>query len=174
MSRRQQDEMLDITTAVYPPTDPRALGSGGEWDLDGDGVVDDPAGARQAYGPGDGEVCRNGFVLSSSLCDTVGEFYLVSGYDVAVVEAVGGPRVERRYGLNWTLVGRWQRSRIDTGKPGQRPGRSASARLPRPSWQHSCDVEQLPPPLRQWQPDSQRRSGHRPVPRWISQGLRFD
>jgi prepilin-type N-terminal cleavage/methylation domain-containing protein len=105
MSKRQQDEMLDITTAVYPPADPRALGTGGEWDLDGDGIVDDPAGARQAYGPGDGEVCRNGFVTSSSLCDMPAEFYLVSGYDVASVEAFGGPRVERRYGLNWTWWG---------------------------------------------------------------------
>jgi hypothetical protein len=99
------ESLYDTTTAEYPNADARAVGSGAVLDLNGDGVLDDPAGARQAYGPGS-NVCRNGYVMSSPLCDTEAYFYRVSGYDVAMVQVPGGPpRMERRYALNWTYWG---------------------------------------------------------------------
>jgi type II secretory pathway pseudopilin PulG len=95
---------LDTTTAVYPPQDPRAVGSAPVMDLDGDGDVDsadDIAQARQAYGPASGIVCLGGGIT----CPAAGQaqFYNVSGYDVAQVpDGAGGTRFELRYTLFWT------------------------------------------------------------------------
>lgn len=106
----------EITTAVYPNQDPRAVGTAALMDLNGDGSVvpadDDPAGARQAYGPGDGNICIGGLTEADlgAGCGsgTVAEFYRMSGYDVADVPAAGtggDARVELRYTLFWTTWG---------------------------------------------------------------------
>lgn len=97
---------LEITAAVYPNQDPRPIGSAPLLDLNGDGVVnaaDDTAGARQAFGPGDGWVCLNGMVGCDAAGGNQAQFYRVSGYDVATVRLPGGgERVELRYALFWS------------------------------------------------------------------------
>lgn len=103
--------LTELTSAVYPNQDPRAVGTApiAGLDLNGDGTVDvndDTLGARQAYGPADGPVFRdpvtNGMVpgiCSGTQCDI---FYRVSGYDVAEVNSTSGLRTELRYTLFWS------------------------------------------------------------------------
>lgn len=95
---------LDLTNAVWPNQDPRALGQAPIVDLDGDGRVtaaDDIAAARQAYGPADGLVCPDG--TAGCAANAAQRWYSLSGYDVAQVPGPGGaPRAELRYALFWT------------------------------------------------------------------------
>ena len=119
----------DITTAVWPPQDPRALGSAPQLDLNGDGKLDasdDTAGARQKYGEtttvtrnlsaSDYAAARSSFGrdenVDAASPDGSGNyvgintwFYNVSGYDVAKVKASGGDRTELRYARFWTVDG---------------------------------------------------------------------
>lgn len=103
---RERDNL--VTPAVYPPRDARAVGSAPIVDLNGDGVIsgaDDIAGARQAFGPADGNVCLTGGVAP---CGPNGQasFYRISGYDVAETRVPGGGRRwEVRYALFWTTLG---------------------------------------------------------------------
>ena len=94
----------DVTTAVWPNADPRAVGTAPQVDLNGDGNItaaDDTAGARQAYGPGT-TVQRPAPGLG--MIDA--RFYNVSGYDTALVRLPGGgSRRELRYTLFWTGLG---------------------------------------------------------------------
>jgi prepilin-type N-terminal cleavage/methylation domain-containing protein len=94
----------DVTTAVYPNQDPRALGTAPVADLDGDGRVtgaDDIAGARQAFGPADGLVCPDG--TAGCAANVAQRWYSISGYDVASIPLQGGgTRTELRYALFWT------------------------------------------------------------------------
>lgn len=96
--------LLANTTAEWPRRDPRGVGSAPILDLNGDGridALDDVAGARQRFGPGD-QVMRpnpNGNNMIPA------RFYKIDGYDVAPV----GPTVETqdapfqlRYTLFWT------------------------------------------------------------------------
>jgi prepilin-type N-terminal cleavage/methylation domain-containing protein len=101
-----------VSPAVYPPADPRPVGSAPEIDLNGDGVVDntdDPYLARQPYGPDWGFICGNGFTVRAmgGSCGPSGvrHFYDVSGYDSAVVRTDTGARREIRYTLFWTNWG---------------------------------------------------------------------
>ncbi len=96
------------TKAVFPNQDPFALGSAALLDLNGDGAVtpaDDTAGARQAYGPADGDVCwstaLNGVVANCGATPTL-DFYAVSGYDVTETKIPTGVRTELRYSRFWT------------------------------------------------------------------------
>ncbi len=92
-----------ITTAVWPNQDPRALGAAPAYDADGDGDVDtndDLANARQALGPGSGNVQRPNPAGPGTIDS---EFYRMSGYDVAEVPLPGGgTRWELRYALFWS------------------------------------------------------------------------
>ena len=103
-----------ITTAEWPPADPRTPGTAPQLDLNGDGTVtavDDNAGARQANGPGTA-VTRTvpGFGTINS------RFYNISGYDTALVKIPGGgTRRELRYALFWTGLG------LTTGSPDDDP-----------------------------------------------------
>lgn len=101
------------TKAVFPQADQSAVGSAPILDLNGDGIVsnaDDVAGARQAFGPGDGDVCWNSTVLAvaaGARCGGVDssplDFYALSGYDAAQVPLPGsGSRTELRYTRFWT------------------------------------------------------------------------
>jgi prepilin-type N-terminal cleavage/methylation domain-containing protein len=96
----------EITTAVWPNQDPRAIGSGAVLDLNGDGVVDgldDYPNARQAYGPGDGMVAAGGVTNDPNVAL---KFYKMSGYDVGEVpDGSGGKRFELRYTLYWSSWG---------------------------------------------------------------------
>lgn len=103
-----REQFTATTTAVWPNQDPRALGSAPIFDADGDGDIDandDIAGARQALGPGDGNVQRiDNTLIPPAPVDA--QFYRVSGYDVAEVPLVGGgTRFELRYALFWTGFG---------------------------------------------------------------------
>lgn len=93
-----------VTTAEWPPSDPRAVGSAPQVDTNGDGnltALDDNAGARQANGPGT-MVTRVVPVLG--VIDA--RFYNISGYDTAQVRlAGGGTRRELRYALFWSSLG---------------------------------------------------------------------
>ncbi|MDI9637282.1 prepilin-type N-terminal cleavage/methylation domain-containing protein [Kamptonema cortianum] len=100
-----------VVSAVFPSADASAVGSTPLLDLDGDGDIDgndDPAGARQAYGPGDGNVCWNSAlnaVVGGSACGATPalQFYRISGYDVSRVPVPGGgERDELRYARFWT------------------------------------------------------------------------
>lgn len=96
----------DVNTAVWPPADPRAVGSAPQVDLNGDGNVtaaDDTGGARQANGPAV-TVQRPDPTNPGSFIDA--RYYSVSGYDTALVRlAGGGSRRELRYALFWTAAG---------------------------------------------------------------------
>lgn len=93
----------DVTTAVWPPADPRGVGSAPILDLNADGTIDaadDVASARQAYGPSD-TVQRPDPTSPGSMIDA--RFYNVSGYDTAEVKVGGSPQRQLRYALFWTL-----------------------------------------------------------------------
>lgn len=100
---RIQAGMVDSTTAVWPQQDATALGSRPLLDLNGDGTInaaDDYECARQAFGPGDGNVQRADGVAGDAL------FYKLSGYDVSSVpNPGGGVRYEIHYALFWTKWG---------------------------------------------------------------------
>lgn len=98
---------------VFPAGDSTAVGTSPIVDTDGNGIVnaaDDIAGARQAYGPGDGSVCWHdvlGAVAAGNRCTEPAarpiNFYRVSGYDVYFDKvAGGGNRNELRYSRFWT------------------------------------------------------------------------
>lgn len=94
------------TTAVWPNQDPRNVGTAPVADLNGDGnktPADDPAGARQAYGPNTVVASdpRNPVAASNPAL----EYYRISGYDVAAVKQPGGQRYELRYTLFWSTWG---------------------------------------------------------------------
>ena len=96
------------TTAVYPNQDDREVGKFPVMDLNGDGVIDDglfddTAGARQAYGPGDGFVLQLGGVTPDP--SLAARFYTLSGYDASEVRTPFGDRFELRYTLFWTVYG---------------------------------------------------------------------
>ncbi|MFQ3668819.1 MAG: type II secretion system protein [Fimbriimonadaceae bacterium] len=94
-----------VTTAVWPPQDPRPVGTAPTYDANRDGVIDatdDLANARQRFGPGD-PVIRP-FVASGVCAAIPARFYRISGYDVAPVPVGGSTRNELRYALFWT---RW-------------------------------------------------------------------
>ncbi|MCO5296464.1 MAG: type II secretion system GspH family protein [Fimbriimonadaceae bacterium] len=104
----------DITTAVWPPADPRPLGSAPVLDLNGDGSVDsndDVAGARQAFGPSDVVKRPNPNNAAENIENdpnpTINAyFYKISGYDVSEVPTGGGAsRWELRYAKFWTTWG---------------------------------------------------------------------
>ena len=95
----------DITTAVWPNIDNRALGSAPIVDLDHDGALengdDDLACARQAF-DGAETVKVNPSVNTSPDA----EFYRLSGYDVAHVPTTGGGNIDEvHYALFWTSWG---------------------------------------------------------------------
>ncbi|MBS1708872.1 MAG: type II secretion system protein [Armatimonadetes bacterium] len=105
--------VTQTTNAVFPPADASAVGSAPIMDLNGDGIVsnaDDVAGARQAFGPADGDVCWNSTVLAvaaGSRCGGVDStplsFYAVSGFDTAQVPTSGGgQQTQLRYSRFWT------------------------------------------------------------------------
>jgi len=113
----------DITTAVWPTADSRAVGATPILDLNGDGVIngsDDDPNARQAYGPNT-QVTRSWGGRYNAYEDVSGSgnvatpvpayFYNISGYDVATVPAgsnafcTAGNKsgcVELRYAPFWT------------------------------------------------------------------------
>ncbi len=102
----------DVTTALWPAADPRAVGTAPLGDFNGDSQVngdDDTAGARQAFNFVDNPqpVCE-GLVPCSDPQRQL-RFYRVSGYDVADTRRPGiRSQVELRYALFWTgysLVG---------------------------------------------------------------------
>lgn len=102
------------TAAVFPPADATTVGTTPVVDTNGDGVIDaadDTAGARQAYGPADGDVCYSpvvqAIVAGARCANDVGAsaraFYALSGYDVTTVSPPGvGPRNELRYARFWS------------------------------------------------------------------------
>lgn len=96
----------DVTAAVWPRMDPRAVGQAPIRDLNGDGGLDaddDPLGARQAYGPNDGFVAPGGVTNDANLAT---KFYAVSGYDVSEEsDGAGGKFYSLRYALFWTNWG---------------------------------------------------------------------
>ena len=95
----------DTLNAVWPAQDPRAVGTAPLLDLNGDGTVtaaDDPAEARQAFGPTDGFVKVDRSQTTTDL-DEAANFYKISGYDVAEVQLNETTRRnELRYTLFWT------------------------------------------------------------------------
>lgn len=102
------------TNAVWPCQDPRAPGSAPLMDLNGDGQVDgadDPAEARQQYGPSTAVGKNRGLPGTGGNAE---EFYRVSGYDVSEVPvsdcrtgavSQGQRRIELRYSLFWSRWG---------------------------------------------------------------------
>lgn len=92
------------------------MGSGAQYDVTGDGLIDmvadDPADARQRYGPFDGCV-TSGLNVDSNCNPNSGSalFYSISGYDIARVPTVypigsePASPYELRYTLYWTTAG---------------------------------------------------------------------
>ncbi|HVL39447.1 MAG TPA: prepilin-type N-terminal cleavage/methylation domain-containing protein [Fimbriimonadaceae bacterium] len=94
------------TTAVWPNADPRGVGTAPQLDLDGDGDIDpadDPAQARQFYGPAQIVQRQDPNGPPNTFIDA--EFYKISGYDVAEVRTPTGNRTELRYTLFWSEWG---------------------------------------------------------------------
>lgn len=102
------------TTAVWPQADSRAPGTSAQFDLDGNGVLDN-SGCPSVVGPppcDDPVEARQAFSLSTVLRPDPNnpgsfinaEFYRVSGYDISLVPTVPS-RVELRYALFWTSWG---------------------------------------------------------------------
>jgi prepilin-type N-terminal cleavage/methylation domain-containing protein len=106
----------DVTTAEWPPQDPRPVGSAPQVDTNGDGKIDnldDVANARQFYGPGT-MVLRPDPVNPGGTISA--RFYSISGYDTAAVRLPGsGLTRELRYALFWTGWG------LSTGSPDDDP-----------------------------------------------------
>lgn len=107
--------LTDVTMATWPNADPRTLGTAAQYDLNGDGLIDlvqdDPALARQAFGPGAGCV-TTGLGVDATCNEGAGSalFYTVSGYDVSrnPYQNPGNaafPQHELRYALFWTVAG---------------------------------------------------------------------
>ena len=101
---------VQISGAVWPNADPRAVGSAPILDLDGNGNItplDDIAGARQEFGPTQAvqHIDSNPASPTFGTCvDTT--LYAVSGYDLSKVPLPGGgDRFELRYTLFWTSWG---------------------------------------------------------------------
>lgn len=103
-----------ITTAVWPPQDPRPIGSAPVLDLNGDGIVDtndDVANARQAFGTSDIVTRPNPNNPAENIENdpnpTINAyFYKISGYDVSEVPTgAGTSRWELRYAKFWTTWG---------------------------------------------------------------------
>ncbi|HRD32394.1 MAG TPA: type II secretion system protein [Fimbriimonadaceae bacterium] len=113
------------TQASYPPRDPRPVGTAALTDNNGDGVIsglDDVAGARQAFGPADGNVCIGGGVAPCAV--GVADFYRISGYDVSEIRAGGATRTELRYTLFWSQFG------LASGSPDDDPRQLGYAEPP--------------------------------------------
>lgn len=107
--------LTDVTMATWPNADPRAVGTAAQYDLTGDGLIDlvqdDPALARQRFGPGAGCV-TTGLGVDATCNEGSGSalFYTVSGYDVSrnPYQNPGNaafPQHELRYALFWTDAG---------------------------------------------------------------------
>jgi type II secretion system protein G len=103
-----------VGTAVWPNQDPRPVGSAPILDLNGDGALtaaDDPAGARQAFGPTTTVQRRNAGNPAENIGNQSGDwidayFYRVSGYDASPIpQPAGGIPWELRYALFWTEWG---------------------------------------------------------------------
>lgn len=100
---------VQITSAVWPNADNRAVGSAPMLDLDLDGDIDandDIGNARQAYAGN--ELVRRWDTNPAS--PTFGQcidvaLYRISGYDVSEIPVVGGARYELRYALAWSVWG---------------------------------------------------------------------
>ncbi|MBC8064219.1 MAG: prepilin-type N-terminal cleavage/methylation domain-containing protein [Chlorobia bacterium] len=94
-----------VTTAEWPPSDPRAVGTAPQVDTNGDGNVDaldDNGPARQANSIG--TVVQRANPIAPGLIDA--RFYNISGYDTAEVRLPGGgTRRELRYALFWSGLG---------------------------------------------------------------------
>jgi prepilin-type N-terminal cleavage/methylation domain-containing protein len=110
-----------VTVATWPNQDPREVGRGAQYDLTGDGQIDltddDPAGARQAFGPADGCVMGAGGA-DSSCSEGSGSnlYYSVSGYDVArnpFVRTGVGAGAQTQYELRYTLF--WSNWGVGSG-----------------------------------------------------------
>lgn len=95
-----------LTQVVWPNQDPSAVGSSPQLDLDGDGAItaaDDPANARQAFGPSTTVTCADPLNPGNT---TTTCYYAVDGYDAAEIPlAGGGRRYDLRYTLFWTVWG---------------------------------------------------------------------
>lgn len=103
-----------ITFGFWPTQDARAVGSAPILDLNGDGVIDaadDPAGARQAFGPTDIVMRQNPNNPAENIENDANPsikayFYRISGYDVTEQPIGGGAvRWELRYAPFWTNWG---------------------------------------------------------------------
>lgn len=97
----------DTTHAVWPNKDPRAPGTAPILDLNGDGTTtsaDDPANARQQYGPTDGFVMVNQATVTTDPTKAA-NFYKVSGYEVAEVDTPSGKQEELHYAPFWSVWG---------------------------------------------------------------------
>ncbi len=94
----------DITTAVWPTADARAVGAAPLVDLNGDGSInaaDDTANARQAYNPTNSVLVRPSAPVGPT--NPMAEYYKISGYDVAELPTKSAtPRWELRYTLFWS------------------------------------------------------------------------
>jgi prepilin-type N-terminal cleavage/methylation domain-containing protein len=114
---RPTDGEKAITNAVWPPADPRPVGTAPIKDLNGDGAVDasdDIAQARQAYGPTSSTPYYCIPSPSNATCSAfatgntadAAQLYNISGYDVSQVKVQpSGTRNELRYSLRWTSYG---------------------------------------------------------------------
>jgi prepilin-type N-terminal cleavage/methylation domain-containing protein len=106
----------DVTTAEWPPQDPRPVGTAPQVDTNGDGLIDgtdDAANARQFYGTGT-IVQRPDPTNPGSFINA--RFYNISGYDTAAVRAPGGGQTrELRYALFWSGWG------LGAGSPNDDP-----------------------------------------------------
>lgn len=95
-----------LTQVNWPNQDPSAVGSNPQIDLNGDGIVDatdDPANARQQYGPSQVVTCDDPLNPGNP---TTTCYYAISGYDASEVPtAGGGKRYDLRYTLFWTTWG---------------------------------------------------------------------
>ncbi len=111
-----------VTPAQWPQADNRAVGTAPILDLNGDGLIDlldDPAGARQAAGPG--TVVQAETPIAKSPCAGAGPstdacYYRISGFDVGEVPDPLNPSIkvwQVRYLRFWTGFGTSGGSAID-------------------------------------------------------------
>lgn len=102
-----------VTMALWPNQDPRAAGTAPALDLDGDGDIDaadDPANARQAFGPATTVLAESPLPASPCAGGAAAVeacFYRISGYDVAEerVPGSGVTRTTLRYSRFWSSWG---------------------------------------------------------------------